>query len=86
MADFPTDPQERAAERRRIRMEVLTEAEGRALQRGRSLKCRGETLLGTAQHAGDTDGCRNSGATCICDCHDPAAGLDVPGNGRLGCG
>jgi hypothetical protein len=76
VADFPRYAAMREAERRRIRSQVLAEAERRILRSGRSLKCCGFDSLARPRHAGDVDGCANSGATCICECHDAAGEVD----------
>lgn len=68
---FPKTPSDRAVVRRRIRRDVFAEAERRFLQRSRSMKCAGTWSYAVgARHAGDVEGCRNDGSTCICECHD----------------
>lgn len=63
-----------SAERRRIRDRKASEGakQGRikALGLVTSLKCSGFDGAWPTHHASESDGCRNDGSTCLCECHD----------------
>jgi len=71
--DSPTST---AAQRRAKRKQIMDRELARGRQRGldlsRSTKCAGFGGLAPPQHAGDHDGCKNTGRECLCECHDPA--------------
>ncbi len=65
---YPLDVAERATLRRKVRSVALLEAEQRATEAGRSIKC-GQWN----QHA--PGGCQNDGTNCICECHDQSGSV-----------
>jgi hypothetical protein len=66
---YPTDRASREVERQRIKSDFQVEADLKATQAGRSMKCNGlHNATHTAAHA--PDGCQNSGEDCLCSCHD----------------
>jgi len=68
---YSLNPKERAARRKRIRDDQIARAEKAALVLGRSIKCGGWGGNHAPRHAGDlSDGCKNDGTGCICECHD----------------
>ncbi len=71
MSVYSLEPRERAAQRKLIREDQIAKAERRALVLGRSIKCGGWDGNHAPRHAGDpSDGCKNDGTSCICECHD----------------
>jgi hypothetical protein len=66
---FPLDAPGRDKTRIRMRYQALDEAERVAARFGRSMKCNGDGMA--VQHADVRGGCANTGASCICECHDP---------------
>jgi hypothetical protein len=67
MAEYSTDPAERAERRASIRSRVMQRAEVEVMRSGRTIAC-GEQ----GRHIGDLrGGCKGGPARCICECHDP---------------
>jgi hypothetical protein len=71
MTRYPTSQADRAKLRIHIHAEAIAEADARAERIGRSIKCAGDGVA--VQHANTPGGCRNSGTTCLCECHDQAS-------------
>lgn len=65
MNDYPRGVADRAALRGRIGEAGRRQAIAMRL----SLKCEGVQVV--AQHADQSDGCKNDGSGCLCECHDP---------------
>jgi len=61
---------ERQAERDRIRVYMLAQAELQIAKAARSPRCSGDANWGQTEHSNDFGGCRNDGSTCLCECHD----------------
>jgi hypothetical protein len=55
----------------------MAEAERRAGELGRSMKCSGWGGIATPRHATSEDGCAGGAANCVCECHDPTEVPDV---------
>jgi hypothetical protein len=65
MSNYPRDTSERAKIRDDILQRQLAFARHEATVLGRSSKC------GQGWHADpETNGCRNKGDGCVCECHD----------------
>jgi hypothetical protein len=64
MINYPQDAKERDA----VRDRIGHAAYHRAISMRSSIKCAG--VNAAVQHANERDGCQNTGATCLCRCHD----------------
>lgn len=70
--NYPLTLEERVARREELRQNLLHQAEENAKVLQRSMKCSGRGMpYGKAVHLGEPDGCKNSGDSCLCECHDP---------------
>lgn len=69
----PVTAAARKAKRAELRERRIANAERESLILDRSLKCGGFGLTAEPKHAGQPEGCRNSGNYCLCECHDPDA-------------
>lgn len=73
MDEYPSDWQNRAEIRTRIRAEQRARAERDAARLGRSIKCGIDK-----RHADQVGGCANDGTGCVCECHDgPTAVITI---------
>ena len=71
--NYPLAFKARQALRDEIHGRLTRSAERQAAATSRSMRCSGELAFGQPAHAGQPDGCKNDGTTCLCPCHDQAS-------------
>lgn len=78
---YPNTPEGRGKAREHIRKIVIARAEIEAKKQERSLRCQQGDHRVTDPDGQYRRGCANSGAGCLCECHDSQAAEQVNTNG-----